>query len=251
MAVRYILSLQLYSLRFVGDTKKELDAAAAAGLTLVEIIQSHLDDAKRFRAMLDDYGLSAPSGHVSLDTLTNRLDWVVEGCKTIGVTYLYMPAVANEDRGQDAAGWARTGATLAGAAETLKAQGIELGYHNHDWELRALADGRLPLDVLFDNAPGVGWQADVAWLVRGGAEPLSWLERYRDRLTSVHVKDIAPQGENLDEDGWCDVGKGSMNWQNLWGQCLAFSPKLMVLEHDKPKDGPLFVKNSASFLQSL
>ncbi len=42
---------------------------------------------------------------------------------------------------------------------------------------------------------------DVAWVVRGGADPLDWLGRYKGRVTAAHVKDIAPKGENAAEDG--------------------------------------------------
>ena len=52
------------------------------------------------------------------------------------------------------------------------------------------------LELIFEAAEGpLTWQADVAWLVRGVA-PKAWLERYRSRLTSAHVKDLAPTGQN-------------------------------------------------------
>ncbi len=251
MAIDDILSIQLYSLRFLNDREKELDAVQAAGIKLVEAVQGHLDDAAGFKAKLDARGLQAPSCHVSMEALESRLDWIVEGARTVGFTHLYMPAVPNEQRVQDAAGWQRTGAALAVAADKLGKEGLSLGYHNHDWELKALDDGRIPLEVLFEAAPDLGWQADVAWLARGGADPLNWLDRYKDRLTAIHVKDIAPAGQNLDEDGWCDVGSGTMNWSRLWGQCLQYPVALMVLEHDKPKDGARFAKASADFLRTL
>ena len=74
---------------------------------------------------------------------------------------------------------------------------------------------------MFAEAEGtpLTWQADVAWLVRGGAEPATWLRRYSDRLVSAHVKDIAPEGTALDEDGWADVGAGVLDWKSLWQIC--------------------------------
>ena len=36
------------------------------------------------------------------------------------------------------------------------------------------------------------WEADIAWVVRGNADPKAWIDRYRGRIPLVHVKDIAP-----------------------------------------------------------
>ena len=53
-------------------------------------------------------------------------------------------------------------------------------------------------------------------MIRGGADPLQWIAHLRsDRITAVHVKDIAPAGENADEDGWADVGHGTVDWKAL------------------------------------
>jgi Sugar phosphate isomerases/epimerases len=57
------------------------------------------------------------------------------------------------------------------------------------------------------NAP-LKWQVDVAWLVRGEADPVQWLERYQDRIVSVHAKDLAPPGTKSDEDGGRTSGVG-------------------------------------------
>jgi len=74
------------------------------------------------------------------------------------------------------------------------------------------------------------------------------LERYRDRLVSAHVKDIAPSGGNLDEDGWADVGQGTLDWPRLWREALARGARWMVLEHDKPSDAVRFARVSRTFL---
>ena len=52
----------------------------------------------------------------------------------------------------------------------------------------------------------------------------------------MHVKDIAPAGENLDEDGWADVGHGTVAWKDLLQALRATPAKHYVLEHDNPKD---------------
>ena len=69
--------------------------------------------------------------------------------------------------------------------------------------------------AIFEGGPELEWEMDVAWVIRGGADPLAWIEKYKDRITAAHVKDIAPAGENTDEDGWADVGHGTVDWKAI------------------------------------
>ena len=135
-----------------------------------------------------------------------------------------------------------------------KDRGIDLGYHNHHWELKPQADGRSALECLFagaGNAP-LTWQADVAWLVRGGADPVALMQRYKQRLVSLHAKDLAAPNTKQDEDGWDDVGHGVLDWRgSLAAAGVANGAQWLVAEHDKPSDPARFARNSFAFLNSL
>lgn len=253
MSVTDVLSIQLYTLRSMGDLDRILDAVAAAGYRHVETVGSHLDDARGTRAKLDERGLKASSSHVGLATLRERPEAVADAAKTLGFEQLFMPAVPAEQRAMAADGWRALGRELGELAERFKAQGVELGYHNHHWELELKEGGKTALELLYEAAAGspLTWQADVAWLVRGGVEPKAWLERYRDRLVSAHVKDIAPAGQNEDEDGWADVGSGVLDWRDLWQACRDAGARWMVVEHDKPGDPARSARASFDFLKSM
>jgi sugar phosphate isomerase/epimerase len=247
------LSIQLYTLRALGDVDHVLAAAADAGYRHVETVGSHLDDAANVKRKLDALGLTVSSSHVSLAALRERPEQVVAACRTLEFAELYMPAVPPEQRGMDAAGWRAVGAELGRLSERMQAEGISLGYHNHHWELEEKEPGKTALELLFESAGSapLSWQADVAWLVRGGADPKAWMHRYRDRLTSAHVKDIAPPGENEDQDGWADVGSGVLDWKDLWAACRADGAGWMVVEHDKPANPAASARNSFSFLSTI
>ena len=76
---------------------------------------------------------------------------------------------------------------------------------------------------------------DLAWLVRAGEDPLVWMDRLGGRITALHVKDIAPAGQALDEDGWADVGHGTLDWKALLAAAQKKTRvKYLVMEHDKP-----------------
>ena len=132
-------------------------------------------------------------------------------------------------------------------------QGISFGYHNHDWEL-ALKDGaKTALDLIFEGAAGspLAWQVDIAWLVRGGADPKAWMDRYRNLVVSAHVKDIAPKGQNVDQDGWADVGSGILDWRDLWRAARAAGAKWMVIEHDEPANPAESARASYDFVSHM
>ncbi|MGI9498964.1 MAG: sugar phosphate isomerase/epimerase family protein [Geminicoccaceae bacterium] len=253
MPITDVLSIQLYSLRELGSVDHVLDAARAAGFRHVEMIGSHLDEAKAVRAKLDARGLKGSSSHVGLAQLRDRPDAMIEACATLGIDELYMPAVPPEDRDMDAAGWRALGLELGQLADRFEKNGIRLGYHNHDWELQPKEGGKTALDLIFETAGDapLGWQADIAWLARGGAVSNFWLQHLQGRLRSVHVKDIAPDGEKLNEDGWTDVGHGNLDWPQLWQISRARGAGWMVVEHDKPADPTGFAKRSYDFLANM
>lgn len=253
MSLSDALSIQLYSLREYagGNLDAQLDALAELGFKRVETVGRHLADAPAVRAALDARGMAAPTGHVNLPDLRERFDWVLDQAATLGMEELYMPAVPPEDRhGRDAEFWRELGIELGEYAVRFKDQGLAFGYHNHNWELTPFADGTTPLQVMLGAAAGspLTLEADVAWFVRGDADPVAWLEREKDRLTAIHIKDIAQAGENTDEDGWADIGEGTLDWPTIYKEAAARGVKWLVLEHDKPSDPVRFARTGRAFV---
>ncbi|HEY0791260.1 MAG TPA: sugar phosphate isomerase/epimerase [Chthoniobacterales bacterium] len=253
MANTDILSIQLYTLRSLGELGRVLDAVNQAGYGHVETVGSHLEDAEAVRAKLDAHGLKVSSSHVSLAALRERFDVVVQACHTLGFDQLFMPAVLPEQRQSDAPFWCALGCELGQLAERLRDQGITFGYHNHHWELVPKQGTKTALELIFEAAGGspLTWQVDIAWLVRGHVDPKGWMERYRHRIVSAHVKDIAPPGQNEDQDGWADVGAGVLDWRDLWQAARAAGARWMVVEHDKPADPAGTARVSYAFINRM
>jgi sugar phosphate isomerase/epimerase len=71
------------------------------------------------------------------------------------------------------------------------------------------------------------------------------MDKQGDRITAIHVKDIAPAGEKMDEDGWADVGTGTLDWKQLLADAKSKTrAKYFVAEHDKPSDPIRFARQS-------
>jgi sugar phosphate isomerase/epimerase len=247
-----VLSVQLHTLRALGDLDRALDAVVAAGYQHVELVGAHLGSPAATRASLDAHGLLAPTSHVGITALRDRFDATIAACRAIGVRQLFMPAVPPEQRGMEGPRWSALGHELGELARRLEAQGIGLGYHNHDWELQR--KGRATaLELLFAAAARspLRWQVDAAWLARGGADPKAWIARHRPLVVSAHVKDIARPGANPDQDGWADVGAGVLDWRDLWRVCRNAGATWMVVEHDKPSHPAESIAASFSFLKDM
>lgn len=247
------VAVQLYSLRSLGGLERQLEAAAEAGYHYVELVGGHVEDRVATRVALKDAGLSACSAHVPLNALRERPDHIISACRELGFSELYVPSVPREERDNPAPYWTAVGQELGQMAERFAAEGINLGYHNHDWELRASDGVRNGLDLLFAAAGGspLAWEVDVAWLARGGADPLELIRRYARRVNAAHVKDLAPEGKNLEEDGWADVGAGTLDWRTLWPACREAGARWMVVEHDNPADPGASIARSLRFIRTL
>ncbi|WCK04165.1 sugar phosphate isomerase/epimerase family protein [Agrobacterium tumefaciens] len=248
------LGFQLYSARNFQPFSDILKKVSAAGYKQVEgygAMYASLDDAglKGLRAELDANGLSMPTGHFGLDLLEGDPKKALNIAKVLGVEAIYCPYLMPDQRPTDAAGWFAFGKRLQEAGKPFVDAGLVFGWHNHDFEFKALADGSTPQEQIFAGGPDLKWEADIAWIIRGNADPFAWIESYGKRITAVHVKDIAPSGENADEDGWADVGHGTVDWKGLVAALKAKSAtKHFVVEHDNPKDiDRLITRSIASF----
>ena len=111
-------------------------------------------------------------------------------------------------------------------------------------------DGTTPLEHLFEGAEGspLTFEADLAWLVRGGADPVAWMRSQQNQADCGSCQGLAREGADPIEEGWSDIGAGTLDWPKLWREAVALGAKWMVLEHDKPKDPIGFARASRAYL---
>lgn len=247
------LSFQLYSARNFQPWDDVLGMVAKSGYREVEGFDGVYDKPEAFRAMMDTHGLTMPSGHFfPLDQFETKKKNVLHVAKTLGLRAIYCPFVMPEDRPKTAGGWRKFGKRLGAVAAQMRDEGYIFGWHNHDFEFRKLKDGSTPHERMFEGCELLNWEVDVAWIVRAKQNPVKWLKAYGDRITSAHVKDIAPKGQNVDQDGWCDVGKGTVKWPEIFKvlreetNCLTY-----VMEHDNPKDVAAWAKASIKAVNKM
>ena len=246
----YRISFQLYSARNFPPLEAQLEALAAIGFDAVEPFRGAFgDDAAGFRRKIDAVGLACPTAHLPVDLLLADRPAFIGIAETLGLEAAVLPYLTEDQRPKDAAGWTALAAKLTEHAAALAEAGLKLGWHTHAFEYEKLADGTRPIDALI-AAPGVYYEPDIGWIARSGSDIRTELEKFPGKIVAFHVKDTAPAGVTED-DGWTDVGAGTVDWKGIWPSIARSGCDLLVLENDNPSDWRGFAAHSHTFLSGL
>ena len=237
-------SYQLYSSRKFGPIENTLEMVSQCGYRQVEAQGGLYEDLDRLERALGVNSLVMPTGHFDLSMIEQTPNQAIEIAKRMGMTSVIVPFLNLDDRPADAKGWQKFSDQLSEVAKPILDAGLTFAWHNHDFEFNALDSGEMPLEFILRDKNGVSLELDLAWVVVGGESPSEWVKKYADRLVSVHLKDIAPKGECVSEDGWADVGHGTMDWSIIMDAVMKTQCKYFVMEHDNPNDDIRFAERS-------
>jgi sugar phosphate isomerase/epimerase len=224
------VAAQLYTLRELVRDRSQVPAVLGRlreiGYEFVEMASIQPSAAELAAANL---GVCAT--HESLASLTNDLDAVIQRCVEWQCGYVVVPSVPEEYH--SAEGFRRFAAEAGDIALELLPHGLELAYHNHDFELRRW-DGRTGLEILFDSVAGDHLKAelDTYWLQSAGASPVEWIHRLGSRAKLVHLKDMIDGRQT-------EVGRGVIDWHAVLGACRDAGTEWLIVEHDDPEGDPL------------
>lgn len=209
------MALQLYSVRenCAADLPGTLAAVAKMGYEGVEFAGYYDRTAAQLRALCDDLGMQIVGTHIRLDTLLGEeLERTVEFNQIMGNRFLIVPGLEEERRNSRAA-WQETARVFNEVAESVEADGMLVGYHNHHIEFAEM-DGELPWDTFFGNTQKrVVMQLDTGNMYHGGAEPLSVLEKYPGRALLVHLKEYSATNDKA------LIGEGDVPWTEVFSLC--------------------------------
>src|SRR6478672_4358568 len=222
------LSVQLYSIR--DEVGADLPAALArlAGIGFRRVEPFDLTgDPDGLRAALDASGLTAPSAHARLGEDAD-LDRIFTAAATVGVRTVIHPFTAPE-RWTSADGVDAVADEVGRAVERASGYGLRIGYHNHDWELTAMPDGRVALEYFADQlGPDVILELDTYWAAVGGQDVPELLGRLGDRVIALHLKDGPLTGVTADQ---LPLGSGDLPAAEILAAATAL--EVPVIEFDQ------------------
>ena len=240
--------IQLYTVRSLmsQDAPATLAAIAEIGYREVELAGLYGHTPKTMRALLDASGLAAPSTHIGLDELRKDAARVFGDAHVLGNRYVIVPWIDAPER-ESLSAYQRIAGELNEFGASARKEGIQLGYHNHDFELKPI-DGRVPYDILVAETDDelVVMELDLYWLAKGGgASPTAWFERFPGRFAMVHVKDMSRGGEMV------DVGDGILDFRSVMAQADSAGIRHAFVEHDEPADPIKTAKRSFTVLEPM
>jgi sugar phosphate isomerase/epimerase len=237
-------SIQLYSVRDVmeNDYTGTLKKLAAMGYTGVEFAGYGGLCAQEMKDVLESNKLKPVGSHVGLEGLTKRLDEEIAYHKVLGTEYIICPFSRMKTK-DDVLELAKT---FDSVVEKINNAGLKFAYHNHAHEF-AESGGDYLLDILFQNLPPQAYmELDVYWAAHAGVEPLAYMEKHKDRLKLLHVKQI-------DKDKHCvDLDQGILDFKEIITRAKLQGVEHFILEQEEYAVSSLVsVKNDIDYIMSL
>ena len=278
------VAIQLYSLRddLAKDFKGTLKTVKEMGYDGVEFAGLYDHDPKEVKAMCDELGVVPISAHVTTDEYLcdeGGVPAVLDRWQTVGVKYVVIPYLV-EDRRPGAARWKGEDVKnpkydlMKAVGEGAIERGMQLLYHNHDFEFKNKVDGKYMLEVLYDSFTPelLASELDTCWVNVGGEVPADYIKKFTGRAPVVHLKDFHMTGSlpkhlyaliGIDEEEsqaeentfeFRPVGHGLQDMPAILASSIEAGAKWVVVEQDDPTPGttPLeCAAKSISYLKGL
>lgn len=245
------IGLELYSVRdaMARDPERTLAAVRAMGYTDVELLWS-MDNFKRtpqqVKASLDREGLRAPSAHVSPAVIFVGWERSLDVAKMLGQEYIIVPSFS-ADTARTIDDWKEWADKFNAAGAVARRAGIWLAFHNEPDHVRPI-DGQIPYDVFLERTdPGVvRHQLDVGNMALGGGDPMRYLEKYRDRYWSFHIKDVV-----ADRSSDTELGKGTLDFSKMLAAIPDVDRKPCYVEQEEAPDPLASARQNCAYLKNL
>ena len=265
------LGLQLYSVREAmnSDFEGTLKTVSEIGYKYVEFAGYFGKSAEEIKALLDKYGLVCESVHQTLSANDDaKMQEEIEFLKKIGVKYVFIPWYKVENLAGNPT-WDTTVFEFKKMAKALKANGMQLGYHNHDFEF-ARHDGKFLHDHIFDEIgrDNIIPEFDTCWVRYAGLDPAAKIREFSGYVPVVHLKDftckqlaagpvydlIGAESVLKEDNGFKfrPVGQGMQNFDEILAACDDSGTDTVIVEQDSCyEEGEISaVKASYEFLAS-
>lgn len=266
------VGVQVYSVRDYAekDFKGTMEKIKEIGYDGVELAGLYGLEPEYIKSVLDELELPAISAHVPFQELVADLEGTVAKYVTIGVKYIAIPYLGEEDR-PGAPKFEDNLKELVKIGECCKKNGITMTYHNHDFEFIKMPNGQYGLDYIYSTIGPelLETELDTCWVKVAGECPVAYIKKYANRCPVVHLKDFIKEGkpanmyeligietEKKEETGKFEfrpVGSGMQDFPPILEAAVESGAYWVVVEQDQSYDTPSIeaIKQSRDYLKSL
>jgi sugar phosphate isomerase/epimerase len=218
--------------------------------------------ASEFSNAAKSNGISIPSMHTDLDTLSNNMGQLAEAAHLIGAKYVVLPAIPEVER-KNLDDYKRIAEKFNSIGAEAKKEGIRFGYHNHGYGLNNV-NGFMPLDIIFDQTDPslVYFEMDIYWTIAGGADPVELFKKHKDRFKMMHIKDMK-EAKRFSGDGgdasqrislfpyMTSCGEGILDLPTILTAAKQNGVEHFFVEQDMVQNPEIALKKSIDYLKSL
>jgi sugar phosphate isomerase/epimerase len=197
------IGIQLWTVRdqLEADPARTLKTLKELGYYQVEAGDTRT--LKDLKPICDDLGLKIHSSFIDWNTVTNGWRYapddapiefaeVIDQAGEHGLSHLVFGYLRPEER-TSADDWKRLAEQLNEAGQKCKDNGLQLTYHNHNFEWDPI-EGTTGFDILLDRMDGslVPFELDLFWAQIAGQDAKATMTKTKDRLELLHLKQLHP-----------------------------------------------------------
>ena len=170
----------------------------------------------------------------------------LDTAKTLGHEYLIVPSFT-DDTNKTLDQWREWADHFNKAGAVARKAGIWLAFHNEPDHMKPI-DGQIPYDVFVQRTDPsvVRHQLDIGNMVMGGGDPMKYLERFKDRYWSFHVKDVV-----ADRSADTELGAGTVDLKRIIAAIPNISAKHVYVEQEGATDALASAKRDFEYLRKL
>jgi sugar phosphate isomerase/epimerase len=251
---KFGIGLQLYTIRDAmgKDVPGSLKKVSDIGYKYLEL--ADYKDGKFYgyvpgdlKKLVNDLDMEILSSHASVNPkgiTTDEAKKMAEDHAKLGAKYCMQPWIDEADR-KSIAGFQKMVAEWNKVGKIMKENGIQFGYHNHNFEF-ATVEGKIPyFDVFLKEMDKdlLTMELDLFWTTKAGQKPVELFKKYPGRFQLFHMKDMytkeAPFFETKTND-FAPVGEGIINFKEILAAKKIAGMKYMIVEQDSSKDNDQF-----------
>ncbi|MES2705283.1 MAG: sugar phosphate isomerase/epimerase [Verrucomicrobiota bacterium] len=261
---RKTIGLQLYTLRneIKADTAGTIKAVAAAGYKQGEMYG--FPNCGPMIAAARDCGLELHSSHFEWDSVVNPKDdslsdflKILDKAREAGLSHLVIPYLADGNR-RTLDDYKKVAANANKAAAKAKEAGIQLAYHNHNFEFEPKEGGKRGFDILMEEfSPDMKFEVDIFWVKIAGLEPVDLLKKLSGRVSQVHLKDLKSgiptpaYSTGLPADAFKELGNGTIPLEPVLAAAKEAGVKICHVEQDQSPAPLKSIQQSMDYLRKL
>lgn len=159
-----------------------------AGYDIVEPFM--FDDHEAIATAFEETDVYMGSAHVGVGTLEED-DELIQTLSDYGANHL-VHAYQGRDTFTSESSIEEFAGRVNAVADKLAEEDIQYGYHNHNHEFEETIGDTPAYDIFAENLnDNAHLQIDAGWVLTGGYDPIEYIEKYSDKVFSIHMKNMA------------------------------------------------------------